>query len=1381
MPPCTQNPCKNNGTCMPQTGSYTCLCKPGYTGQHCEVNVNECASNPCRNEAICVDKVNKYLCFCVPGFQGYHCEIDINECASKPCQNNGTCINSVDQYECDCATGYTARMACKGLHLVCVYIIGICLHGGKDPYTYSYQEANWMHQYMVKMNVYPTPVKTVPSVRTTLDISPVTVLQGTRVSCANTTLMSVRASRARMEGSAWMPLTDCDGSYCVSKADEVWWFRKWSGRTCVHANTNVWIRTCDSGLLKCEQRTCMHGGTCLPRVRHAAIMFWGSVYECKPWRGYSGDHCNVDINECSESPCENGALCLERSNQSYYGQEPEFGATFSYSQASGYVCRCKPGFTGDNCVNEIDECESEPCQNSGSCIDFIDRFSCHCAPGYTGLVCSIDIDECEDSPCENGATCVDVVNDYLCICPAPVLDAVAWGGKNCSIKLEGCKEHRCQNEAVCIPTYEENIHNYICKCQPGYYGKDCSIQTTFSFTSNGYILYDLHTNNRTKRGTEEITGQLRVRFRTTLPDMVLMYQGNEDNYLILELYDGVLHLEFWRNSTHLVLSDHRLDDGYWHEVEVLLDEYVQLILYHDNCTNGMCSKKQHVGTNYSLELPESFDTLYIGGLVEEVMLNNTLSRQNFTGCMGDLIIDFRIQLPHNFTRLSQMEFGCNKTDWCHPNPCHHGALCIDLWTRNKCECIRPYKGPTCTQEYTPGTFFREDMPSYAMFTVPQNIGHNFNVSTFIRTLKLDGLLMAIVNGSTVYFRLFLQNGRLHVATLTAPPLVFKENLADGRTYFVNVSVKQGLVTITHLKAEIILGEVPNLPNSFWGELYVGGVPVEEATIEQPGGYFKGCLQDVRINNHHLEFFKLETEDVDMENTSYPVVSSNITQDCISDNTCDTGPCKNEGTCTVTWNDFTCKCPSSFTGKTCEEPLWCEKKPCPSETMCEDVPGGYVCLANATFLGGHSVIFSSNVSTDQQLTYVSLNFRTRDKSAVLLKASKDVDYISIAIHDGHLQLKLQTGNSVEHVQFVGTIEISDATWHRLVIKMDDPSEQLSKWIIQLDNVINIIPEGRAGSLNFLRKDASIVLAENYTGCLGQVTIGGIHLLFTDNPFTQPFIRGAGMMQLGCKGSDVCSKKPCLNNGECRDLFNAFSCTCRVGWEGQHCEVDINECKLNNCTHGWCENLVGDYKCICDAGYTGRNCETDVDDCQNHQCQNGGSCIDGVNSYTCKCSASYAGNYCQWPFPPEKCNKSNTCLNGGVCNSGIWGANCTCRPGFSGRRCEVNINDCESNPCLNGGTCQDSVNNFKCICISNYSGVHCEKGIGVSVFPLPLLGIAVPVLCGVLLLLVIVVIFMVVTARKRRQSEGTYSPSQQEVAGARLEMDSVLKVPPEERLI
>ena len=61
------------------------------------------------------------------------------------------------------------------------------------------------------------------------------------------------------------------------------------------------------------------------------------------------------------------------------------------------------------------------------------------------------------------------------------------------------------------------------------------------------------------------------------------------------------------------------------------------------------------------------------------------------------------------------------------------------------------------------------------------------------------------------------------------------------------------------------------------------------------------------------------------------------------------------------------------------------------------------------------------------------------------------------------------------------------------------------------------------------------------------------------------------------------------------------------------------------------------------------------------------------------------------------------------------------------------------------------------------------------------VAVPLLCLCALMMLIGVTFMVLTARKKRQSEGAYSPSVQELAGARLEMDSMLKVPPEERLI
>lgn len=65
--------------------------------------------------------------------------------------------------------------------------------------------------------------------------------------------------------------------------------------------------------------------------------------------------------------------------------------------------------------------------------------------------------------------------------------------------------------------------------------------------------------------------------------------------------------------------------------------------------------------------------------------------------------------------------------------------------------------------------------------------------------------------------------------------------------------------------------------------------------------------------------------------------------------------------------------------------------------------------------------------------------------------------------------------------------------------------------------------------------------------------------------------------------------------------------------------------------------------------------------------------------------------------------------------------------------------------------------------------------------PWLVVAIPLLCFCVLMIIIGLTFMVLTARKKRQSEGAYSPSAQELAGARLEMDSMLKVPPEERLI
>lgn len=40
-------------------------------------------------------------------------------------------------------------------------------------------------------------------------------------------------------------------------------------------------------------------------------------------------------------------------------------------------------FVSDN----IDQCVSNPCQNSGQCIDGNFMYTCSCLPGYTGKAC----------------------------------------------------------------------------------------------------------------------------------------------------------------------------------------------------------------------------------------------------------------------------------------------------------------------------------------------------------------------------------------------------------------------------------------------------------------------------------------------------------------------------------------------------------------------------------------------------------------------------------------------------------------------------------------------------------------------------------------------------------------------------------------------------------------------------------------------------------------------------------------------------------------------------------------------------------------------------------------------------------------------------------
>lgn len=50
-------------------------CMPGYTGQNCEIEINECQSHPCQNGGTCIDLVGHYICSCPPGTLGMQAHI----------------------------------------------------------------------------------------------------------------------------------------------------------------------------------------------------------------------------------------------------------------------------------------------------------------------------------------------------------------------------------------------------------------------------------------------------------------------------------------------------------------------------------------------------------------------------------------------------------------------------------------------------------------------------------------------------------------------------------------------------------------------------------------------------------------------------------------------------------------------------------------------------------------------------------------------------------------------------------------------------------------------------------------------------------------------------------------------------------------------------------------------------------------------------------------------------------------------------------------------------------------------------------------------------------------------------------------------------------
>ncbi|XP_053387402.1 microfibril-associated glycoprotein 4-like isoform X2 [Mercenaria mercenaria] len=77
---CIQGVCGSHGTCVDGLDSYSCSCKSGFRGMHCETNIDDCIPDVCGSHGTCVDGVDSYSCSCITGYSGVPCETNHTDC-----------------------------------------------------------------------------------------------------------------------------------------------------------------------------------------------------------------------------------------------------------------------------------------------------------------------------------------------------------------------------------------------------------------------------------------------------------------------------------------------------------------------------------------------------------------------------------------------------------------------------------------------------------------------------------------------------------------------------------------------------------------------------------------------------------------------------------------------------------------------------------------------------------------------------------------------------------------------------------------------------------------------------------------------------------------------------------------------------------------------------------------------------------------------------------------------------------------------------------------------------------------------------------------------------------------------------------------------------
>ncbi|XP_069499437.1 cadherin EGF LAG seven-pass G-type receptor 3 isoform X2 [Ambystoma mexicanum] len=445
-----------------------------------------------------------------------------------------------------------------------------------------------------------------------------------------------------------------------------------------------------------------------------------------------------------------------------------------------------------------------------------------------------------------------------------------------------------------------------------------------------------------------------------------------------------------------------------------------------------------------------------------------------------------------------------------------------------------------------------------------------------------------------------------------------------------------------LTGPLLLGGVPNLPENF---------PVAHKE-------FVGCMRDLYIDSKKIDL------------ASY-IANNGTSAGCHAKHSfCDSNPCKNGGSCSVTWGTFTCECPLGFGGKDCRHAM----------------------LHPHRFRGNS--ILSWDFKNEVKISvpwFLGLAFRTRQPGGVLLQAhAGQYTTILCQLVSGVLSFSVNRGSSRTNTLHLDQMVVNDGKWHDLQLELRDVrSGRETRYIITVNldygfyqDTVVVGNELHGLKVKHLLVGGLMeagVVQHGMEGCIQGVRLGD-----TPTGITLPKPSISQNVTMGCVVASPCDSSPCHPNSSCMDNWQSYSCVCQPGFYGENC-VDI--CQLNPCENkSFCRRKAGSpngYICECGGNHFGQYCEHRMD----LQCPKGwwgnptcGPCNCDVNKgFDPDCNKTNGQCHCkEFHYHPKG---SDVCLP------------CDCYPiGSSSRSCEQETGQCQCRPGVIGRQCNSCDSQF-----------------------------------------------------------------------------------------